>query len=69
MSLDISALINIGAMLVGIGSIYGLVRSDLQKLHDKQAEQRDTNKALFNKHDLLDRRINDHIEHHHMRVK
>lgn len=66
---DANVLINIGGLLVGIGSVYGLIRADLKTLHKTNEQQRETNKALFNKYDIVDRRINDHIEHHHMRVK
>ena len=65
--MDTGLLWNIGVGLLGIGSVYGLIRADLKSLHEKNAQQRDTNKELFNKYDLIDRRMNDHLEHHHIR--
>lgn len=62
-------LINIGLTLISAGAVYGAIRADLKSLHKTNERQHDTNKVLFGKCELVDRRINDHIEHHHMRVK
>lgn len=69
MPFDPATLINIGAGLVGLGSVYGLIRGDLKRLYERAIEQSEINKQLFTKCDDLHVRINEHIEHHHLRSK
>lgn len=60
-------ILTIGGMLVGIGSVYGLIRADLKHLHEKYSTHEISIKELATKAEKIDTRINDHIEHHHLR--
>lgn len=69
MHLDLSLIFNVALGLVGLGSVYGLIRADLKNMREKIESHSATHSAIFQKIDNVDQRINDHIEHHHLRAR
>lgn len=65
--MNMDALITYAGILIGMGSVYGLIRSDLKHLHEKAVKQEKTNDRLHELDRETNKRINDHIEHHHLR--